>query len=226
MYKAKHIILRLLLVLLPVLMAMAQAMAQNVVFAGQTTELSTVQIAGDTYIWELYDDASNVNFATMPGNCPITDAFFVGNINTGPIVNVSWLSPGIYFFKVTSSRAGCTKHLKVGKITVMESAAYATILQPTPIRKGESTSLSITLTGNAPWAIDIFDGNVTTTYDSINSSPFILNIMPLTSTVYTVTRVTDATTTNTMPSNPVTVTVNPKPIGSHIYQYNPTSKKK
>ena len=226
MYKTKHIILRLLLVLLPVLMATAQAMAQNVVFAGQTTELSTVQVAGDTYLWELYDDASNVNFATIPGNCPITKAFFVGNINTGPIVNVSWLSPGIYFFKVTASRAGCTKNLKVGKVTVMESAAYATILQPTPICKGESTSLNITLTGDAPWEIDIFDGNVTTTYDSINSSPFILNIMPLTSTVYTVTRVTDATTTNTMPSNSVTVTVKPKPIGSHIYQYNPTSKKK
>lgn len=226
MIRAKHIILCLLLVAIQVLMAVAPAMAQSVVFAGETTPLSTVAIAGDTYTWELYDEVSNVNFATMSGNCPVAEAFFAGNINTGSTVNVTWLSPGIYFFKVTAIRAGCTKHLKVGKITVLESSAYATILQPPPICKGGSTTLSISLTGEAPWSIDVFDGNITTTYEDITTSPFILSISPVSSTVYTVTRVTDATTTTTMPSNSVMLTVNPKPIGSHIYLYNPILKKK
>jgi hypothetical protein len=150
----------------------------------------------------------------------------VGGINTGPDVNVTWLEPGIYFFKVTASRAGCTMNLKVGKVTVIESIPMATILQPLPICLGDMATLEITLTGTAPWNIDVSDGTNTITYNNIMASPFTINVSPSSTTSYTVTRVADANGTSNTSSNTVTVTVNTKPGGSHIYQYDPVSKKK
>ena len=114
MIRPKQIILRLLLVAIPVLLALASAKAQTYrVFVGQTIELSVLEMPGDTYSWELYNDVTGINFATDPGNCPPTEAQFTGGINTGPIVHVTWLSPGTYFYKVTAQRSGCTMNLKV-----------------------------------------------------------------------------------------------------------------
>ncbi len=226
MIRLKHIILRLLLVVIPVLMAMAQTMAQNNVYTGQTTTLSVVEIPGDTYSWELYNEVTGVNFAAVPGNCPASEAFFSSGNSLGSTVNVTWLKPGVYFYKVTASRARCTMNLKVGKITVLEFLPTATLLQPSPICLGEQATLNITLTGTAPWSIDVFDGITTTTYTDINASPFILNVSPLANTVYSVTRVSDAYGSNNLASNSVLVTVNPKPGSSHIYQYTPGDKKK
>ena len=100
-------------------MAVAPAMAQtNTVYAGQTTPLTVVDLVGDTYTWELYNEVTGINFAVTPGNCPPGKAIFQGEINTGSSVNVTWLKAGTYFFKVTAVKAGCTDNLKIGKITV------------------------------------------------------------------------------------------------------------
>lgn len=221
MIRPKNILLRLLLVAIPVLMALAPAKAQtNSVYAGQTSPLSVVEIPGDTYEWELYKDVSGINFATMPGNCPAGDAYFVNGINTGATVNVTWLSPGTYFFKVTSYRGGCTMNLKVGKMIVLEPLPTAIISPPPSVCTGESGVLSIALTGTGPWSIDISDGTNTTTYTS-TTNIFTTTISPTQTTNYTVVRVSDANGTNINPSNSVTVTVNPKPKSSKIYKYNP-----
>ncbi len=107
MIRPKNIILRLLLVAIPVLLAMAPAMAQtNNVFVGQSVELSVDAIPGDTYTWELYNDDTGINYATTPGNCQLSDASFDGGIATGPVVHVTWISPGTYFYKVTAQTVG------------------------------------------------------------------------------------------------------------------------
>lgn len=124
MTRPKHIFLRLLLVAIPVLMALAPAMAQNTVCVGQTSELSVVAVPGDTYEWELYTDPPP-NFATTPGNVT-TEAVFIGG-NTGPMVRVQWLVPGIYFYKVTATRAGCTNNLKVGKMDIKPAPQIVTV---------------------------------------------------------------------------------------------------
>lgn len=211
MIRLKHIILHLIPIMLLVVMAMAPAMAQNIVYTGQSSELAVVPVPGDTYVWELYNkDITGLNFATVPGNCPAGDALFTGGINTGPAVNVTWFTPGIYFFKVTASRAGCTNNLKVGKMTVLESLLTATISPPGPICLGDTVKLNITLTGTAPWSIDIFDGTANTTHNNV-TSPFILDISPTTSTDYTVTKVTDANGTKYTASKSASVIVNPNP---------------
>ena len=226
----KHI-LRLLLLIILAGMTMAPAMAQtNSVLAGQTTELAVAPVAGDTYVWELYENVNGLNFAVVPGNCPQTSADFVGS-NMGASVFVKWFKTGTYFYKVTAYRDygtfSCSiNNLKIGKITVIESLPTAYFMDTSPICKGDTAYLSVMLTGTAPWSIDVSDGINTTTYNAITASPFILGVSPTTTTIYTVTRVSDANGVSLNVSNAVTVTVNPKPGSSHIYQYNPTSKKK
>jgi len=125
-------------VLLLLLLALAPAMAQNVVYQGQITQLGVEQIPGETYEWELYRD-STVNFAVVPGDCPASDAGFVGG-NKGADVRVEWKEPGMYFFKVTAwNVSGCTSNLGIGKVKVLPSIPKAVIkVNTTVICMGEA----------------------------------------------------------------------------------------
>jgi gliding motility-associated-like protein len=206
-------LIRTLLVAIPLLLAMAPAMAQtNSVFVGQSVELSVFEIPGDTYSWELYtNNVAGVNFATDPGNCPQTVAIFAGNISTGPIVHVTWLSPGTYFYKVTAQRSGCTMNLKVGKMIVEQYLLSALIGQPPAICLGKTAKLDISLPGTAPWGIDLSDGTNTKTYSNITDNPFNVFVSPSVTTSYTVTHIKDKYQENLDPSNTVTLTVNSNP---------------
>jgi len=209
-----------LVVLLPLLMAMAPAMAQTVVYQGETTPLSVVQVPGDSYKWELYSDPA-VNFAKVSGNCPVTSALFVGG-NTGPVVNVKWLKTGTYFFKVTAlNSTACTNNLKMGIIIVKSAMPTATILPTGPICIGETAALTVTLTGTAPWEITYTDGVNSWIVTSITSTTYQINVKPKISTKYWISRVKDVTGTNSDPSSPVMLQVNPKPASSKIYLYKP-----
>ena len=215
----KHINLRLLLVVIPVLMAVASSTAQITVSTGQTSPLSVDPVAGDTYTWELYDTVTGVNFAVDQGNCPANEAFFAGGLQTGPVVNVTWLTPGVFFFKVTATRANCTMNLKVGKVIVLENLPTASIAQPSPVCTGDTAQLSITLSGEGPWSIVLFDGANNVSYTNISSSPYLVPVNPLTNTIYQITEVTDANGTNSTPSQAVELMIKPRPVSSHIYQY-------
>lgn len=207
----KHIF-GLVLLLIMACMTMAQAIAQTkTVYAGQSSQLTVVEVHGDAYKWELYKEVTGVNFAVVPGNCPSKDAFFTGGINIGSSVNVTWITPGIYFFKVTVFQAGCTMNLKVGKMIVMKSLFPATISQPAPVCMGETADIIITLSGTAPWSIDVSDGTDTNTYSNIVVNPFKINVAPVATTSYTVTRVSDAVEETVSPSNTVNLVVNPLP---------------
>ncbi len=106
-----------LVVLLPLLSALAPAKAQNVVSQNTITKLTVLNVPGNTYQWELYSNGI-VDFATTSGNCPVTSARFTGS-NAGSSVDVQWLVPGTYFFKVTAHDAlNCAMNLKVGMIKV------------------------------------------------------------------------------------------------------------
>ena len=222
MNRPKHIFLRLLLVAIPLLMTMAPAMAQDTAFVGQSINLSVIEIPGDTYVWELYNDVIAINFATDPGNCPPGEAYFTG-VSTGPSVNVMWLTQGVYFFKVTAYRGNCTMNLKVGKMTVLYELPTAVIEPPPPICIGDSAHLTVILTGTAPWSITLTDGLNNFVFNNITSSPFNLTVpmIPLVTTTYWISEVTDANLTNITSSSQVVQVVNPRPVNSHIYYYGP-----
>jgi hypothetical protein len=219
-------ILRLLLVFIPVLLAMANARAQegNVVYAGQTTVLAVEATDGVSYYWELYNDVNGLNLAEVPGNCPTTEAYFVGGVNTGDSVEVMWLLPGIYFFKVTATDS-CTDNIKVGRMEVLGSISYAEFLDPNPICEGDTAMLTIEITeGAGPWDVTFTDGTTIWTIEDIQESPYTFQLIPSPavpgSYQYWITSVTNVYgLTNDTPGDPVTIIVNPKPVTSPIYRY-------
>jgi len=234
MLKPKYII-RLMMVTVMLLLAVAPAMAQmNSVYKGQTSSLSVNEIPGDTYQWELYSDVTGVDFATDAGNCPQSQAIIAGGINTGPEIHVTWLAPGTYYYKVTAQRAGCSSNIKVGKIVVQYqlSSVVLNISQPSTCI-GQGVNLEVSLSGTPPWTITyrITSPDATTQDITVNNITGNLTKIPFNPTksgIYTfeVVSVTDANNTNNTPSNIITLTVNAKPGSSHIYQYEPVSKKK
>lgn len=228
-------LIRMLLVAIPLLLTMAPAMAQtNMIYTGQTVDLSVEMIPGDTYTWDLYSDVSTINFATDEGNCQSTNAVFAGGINTGPVVHITCFAPGTYFYKVTSYRNGCSMNFKIGKIEVQLPPSSASLsLTQTSICTGQSTSLVVNFTGTAPWSLTyrVHNPDGTTSDSTLNhiaSNPAVIPVSPSKTGTYTfeVISVTDAVSTNTNISNTAGLTVNARPGSSRIYQYDPISKKK
>jgi hypothetical protein len=204
-----------MLAFLPVLVAVTSVTAQNVVCSGQTSELSVVPVAGDTYVWELYKEVSGVNFATTPGNCPPGDAYFNGP-SSGPTVSVMWVTPGTYYFKVTAYRDTCTMNLKIGKM-VVDSVPTAKLDTLSPICRGQTAALNVTLTGYPPWSLTYTANGVPITVNNITASPFQIPVAPTTTTTYQVTSVSDLRCTGNTPSNAVTLIVKPKPYTSPVF---------
>ena len=206
-------------------------MAQNVVRQGETSTISIEQQPGDTYMWTLYND-STVNFAVTPGTVVQPYADFVGDTNSSTI-SILWKLPGIYFFKVNATDiTGCTQNLKIGKVRVLEALPTATMTSTT-VCVGEAASITVELTGTAPWSFtytakEISTGATSTkTVTGISASPYELTILPnpKTTTEYTITSITDKWGTNNYPAPAeppkVIQEVTPKPNSSQIYKYEP-----
>ena len=199
---------------------MAKAVAQTDVYQGQTITLEVQQKPGLTYTWELYKD-STVNFATVSGTVPETDASFVGG-NTGHRVGITWHQAGVYFYKITAVHAsGCTNNLKVGRIKILEGLPAAR-MTANSVCSGDPATLTVELTGTGPWDITYTDGIHTKTVNGITDRTYELRISPepTSSSQYWITEVTDARNTNSTPTPPVDLIVKPKPKSSRIYPYN------
>jgi len=206
--------LRLILVAIPVLLAVVSSTAQTglVLYEGQTYELGVQQYQGYTYDWRIYDESTFTHEAT-------TDEVQFLGATTDPTVNVLWKKAGTYFYKITVHNENGCMNLKIGKATVTESLPTATIAPPAPVCLGDTAQLNVTLSGQGPWSIILFDGTNSTSYTNITSSPYLVPVNPLITTNYQITQVTDANGTNTTPSQPVVLVIKPRPVSSHIYQY-------
>jgi len=216
----------LVLAILPVLLTVASATAQMRVPKGETIELSVIQEPGDTYTWDLYNDPS-VNFATEGGNANIpSEAFFVDGINAGSTVNVTWLEPGLYFYRVLAvDEEGCTNNVKVGMVEVLELPTAELSLDPLEICIGEPAELTITLTGAPAWGLTLqaedVDGNVTDVFEFPDildaDNPITMTVSPTETTIYRVVRVVDQIGENLDTTETIQLTVHPLPENSQIY---------
>lgn len=222
-------IVRLLAIALMLLLTGASASAQSVtVYAGQTFTFEVdVQFATeDNITWEIYDNFAGINMAVVPGNCPVTSAFFPAG-NTGSIVPVIWLVPGMYIVKIEATNDCPTNNMKFYMVEVLPALPTATlVLNPEEVCRGDEADLLITFTGDAPWSFEMetddgINPPTTTTYTGISANPYIITVSPAITTTYTVLEVSDVNGTNINPSNSVTLTVKPRPAGSQIYQYEP-----
>jgi len=219
----------MLLVAIPLLLTMAPAMAQsNIVNVGQSIELSVVEMPGDTYTWELYNDVAGINFVTVPGNCPSSEAFFDGGINTGAVVHVTWLKAGTYFYKVKATKPGCSMNLKVGKIIVVNNWPTATLSFSQPsVCIGQNSNIVVNFTGTAPWSLTYRmtspDGSTQDiTVNNIAVTPLLIPFNPSSTGTYTfeVVSVSDATGVNpSPPPSVIQLVVKPRPVTSPIIQY-------
>lgn len=116
----------LFLMTISFLLLTAPAKTQTIVNQGKITSLSVKEVPGYFYEWELYTD-STINFALVPGNCPVTSANLL-NGNKGSQVSVQWLKTGIYFFKITAHDPNnCAMNLKIGIVKVIPPEVRAVI---------------------------------------------------------------------------------------------------
>lgn len=208
-----------------VVLALANARAQgDTVCVGSVSTWQVVDVPGDSYTWELYNDVVGINLAVVPGNCPASQAYFVGGVNTGDSVNVMCEEPGVYFIKVTAVNGCPTNNLKLGKIVVEECLSYAVFEEPGEICEGDTDSLTVVISGApGPWDITYTDGTNTWPVTGITTSPytFPLNPTPTVPETYTywITEVSNPYMTNYTPSASVTLIVKPRPVTSPITRY-------
>jgi uncharacterized protein (TIGR02145 family) len=183
----------------------------NIVYAGEESMLGVEPIAGATYQWDLYADNTTINFATVPGNCPVTDAFFVAG-NTSPTVTVKWVNPGIYYFRVIVQEPSGCMNLKLGRMEVTTTMPEATWVIPPPVCIGQSTNLQIQLSGFPPWSLTYTENGNPFTINNINTSPLLIPVTPVSTTTYYITSVTDGNgNTNTNQVGPAILEVLPTP---------------
>lgn len=123
-------IVRLVLPAILLALAAACALAQtNTAMPGQQTLLGVESVPGTSYNWDLYIDNTSVNFATLPGNCPVSDAYFVSG-NSSPTVTVMWVNPGTYYFRVIAVDAQGCQNLKMGMMKVLDCEPPAVTFVP------------------------------------------------------------------------------------------------
>ncbi len=231
MKRLKHIIFRVVLALVPVLLAVAQARGQaDTVCAGESSIWAVEAQPGVTYTWELYNDVTGVNFAADPGNCPATEAYFVGG-NTGESVEVMWVVPGTYFIRVTANDT-CTDNLKVGMVVVEGCNSVAVFQEPAAVCAGDTAIMTIDITGGiGPWVVTFTDGTNTWVTEPITESPYTFPLIPTPpaagSYSYWITSVVNGYgMNNTTPTEAVLLIVNPIPDTSPIYRYQPSAQAK
>ncbi len=148
----------------------------------------------------------NVSYQLMKGNLP------VGLPKTGNGYNLVWeiFLAGDYHVVATDLTTGCSRVMS-GVINVQIIPQPTAVLSgTTSICQGQCATLNVDLTGTAPWEVYLYDGNDTTVYGNIWTSPWTVQVCPSTTTTYLVVSLTDANC-GAYGFGEAVVTVNPAP---------------
>ncbi len=97
-----------------------------------------------------------------------------------------------------------------GSPVVFNALPTATLTGDADICEGDDATLTFTLSGTAPFTLDYSDGLGNNFTDTANSSPFTVQVNPLTNTTYTLNSVTDANCFN-VGNGTATIAVFPPP---------------
>ena len=152
------------------------------------TNTSTSVLPGATYEWDFNSD----------------------NVIDATIANPSYTYPaaGDYTAKLTIRQGGCVS--SATKAIKINTRPTATLSGGGTFCTGGQATLSIDLTGTAPWSVTYTDGTTPVTRTNILTSPLIVDVTPATSKTYTLTAVSNVTCTGTF-SGSAPVTVNALP---------------
>ncbi|MDN4166603.1 T9SS type A sorting domain-containing protein [Cytophagales bacterium LB-30] len=119
------------------------------------------------------------------------------DIADGHTLNVSPSQTTNYLItQVVGSGAGvCEGNIIDGATVTVQDTYSALISGDALICAGTSAEISVNLTGQAPWTIEVTDGTTTTTYADITASPFTIKVSPSSTRTYFITSVADAANT-------------------------------
>ena len=132
----------------------------------------------------------------------------IAGSTTGASVNVTAGVSGSFTLTDNIIRNSCVSSCT--KIVTVFPTPTATISGNATICSGASTTISVALTGTAPWSITYTNGVSPVTVTSIATSPYTFTVAPSATTTYTLTAASDANCPGTFSGSAV-VTVRPIP---------------
>jgi large repetitive protein len=174
----------------------------------------TPTISGPTPICE---GATNQVYTTEAGKTNYAWTISGGTLTSGGsatdnTATVSWPTAGPQSISVNYTDVnGCPAPAATVYNVNVTSAPTAVLSGNSSICVGSTASLTITLTGVAPWSVMYSDGSTSFPIASIAASPYTLNVNPLITTNYSLLSVSDASCGAGTVSGVSTVTVNPIP---------------
>ena len=144
-----------------------------------------------------FDDANSLNPTYTPGTADITNGFIILTLKA---------------FSINPCIAVVTDQMTITLYPL--PTATVSVEGNNNLCQGDSTVISFTLTGTAPWILTYTDGFISTTVANISSSPYNLSIYPAYNCIYSVSALSDAhcAATPAILTGSVAVTMNSLPV--------------
>ena len=163
-------------------------------------EVPTGVISGDNTICE--GESTNLTFTltgTGPWDIVYTDGTTDFNVTANASPHVVAITPAVgtitYTLKSLSDSGGCpagAPDLTGSATVIVNELPTGDISGTATICNGESTDLTFTFTGTAPWNLVYTDGTTDFPVNNIATSPHVISVSPIVNTSYTIKSLTDA----------------------------------